>query len=37
MLKDYFDPQLRKLVPVWRKSRQIKIEFGVDMVDVPGV
>lgn len=37
MLKDYFDPQLRKLVPVWRKSRQIKVEFGVDMMDVPGV
>jgi hypothetical protein len=37
MLKDYFDPQLRKLVPVWRKSRQVKVEFGVDMMDVPGV
>ncbi len=37
MLKDYFDPQLRKLVPVWRKFRQIKIEFGVDLLDVPGV
>jgi len=37
MLKDYFDGQLRKLVPVWRKSRQGKIEFGFDMMDVPGV
>jgi hypothetical protein len=37
MLKDYFDPQLRKLVPVWRKSRQVKVEFGIDMMDVPGV
>jgi len=37
MLKDYFDPQLRKLVPVWRKSRQVKVEFGIDTLDVPGV
>jgi len=37
MLKDYFDPQLRKLVPVWRKARQVKVQFGIDMLDVPGV
>jgi hypothetical protein len=37
MLKDYFDPKLRKLVPVLRKSRQVKVEFGVDLMDVPGM
>jgi len=37
MLKDYFDPELRKLVPVFRKSRQVRIDFGFDMMDVPGV
>lgn len=37
MLKDYFDPQLRKLFPVLRKSRQVKVEFRIDEMDVPGM
>ena len=37
MLKDYFDPELRKLVPVFRKGRQVRIDFGFDVMDVPGI
>jgi hypothetical protein len=36
LLKDYFDPVLRKLLLVPRKQRQVKISFGVENVDVPG-
>jgi hypothetical protein len=36
MLRDYFDPSLRKLVPVVRKRRQVKLSFGVETADVPG-
>ena len=36
LLKDYFDPVLRKILLVPRKQRQIKISFGVETVDVPG-
>jgi len=35
LLKDYFDPKLRKLVMVPRKLRQIKVTFGVEQIDVP--
>lgn len=35
ILKDYFDPQLRKIALVPRKVRQIKISFGVEVIDVP--
>jgi hypothetical protein len=34
VLKDYFDPKLRKLVHVPRKLRQVKITFGVEQIDV---
>jgi len=37
MLKDYFDPQLRKLVPVLRKFRQVEVEFGFSTKNVPGM
>lgn len=35
MLKDYFDQMLRKLVPVPRKNRLVKITFGVEQTDIP--
>ncbi len=35
VLKDYFDPELRKLVQVPRKLRQVRITFGVEQVDIP--
>lgn len=35
MLRDYFDQQLRTIVPVPRKYRQVRITFGVEQVDVP--
>ena len=34
LLKDYFDPKLRKLVLVPRQNRQIKISFGVETLDI---
>lgn len=35
VLKDYFDTKLRKIVPVPRRQRQVKISFGVEPLDVP--
>jgi len=35
LLKDYFDPKLRKVVAVPRRLRQVKITFGVEQVDIP--
>jgi hypothetical protein len=35
LLKDYFDQQLRKLVAVPRKLRQVKLTIGIEMTDVP--
>ncbi len=35
VLKDYFDPQLRKVIPVPRQLRQVKVAFGVETIDVP--
>lgn len=37
VLKDYFDPQLRKLALVPRKVRQVKLSFGVESLDVPAL
>lgn len=37
VLKDYFDPLLIKAVPVRRKFRQVKVTFGIERTDVPGV
>ena len=34
LLKDYFDQKLRKLAKVPRKSRQVKIVFGQEPIDV---
>ena len=35
MLKDYFDPELIKILPVQRKRRQVKISYSVEIMDVP--
>ncbi len=35
LLKDYFDPALRKTVPVTRKNRLVRITFGAEQVDIP--
>jgi hypothetical protein len=35
MLKDYFDPALRMIVPVARKHRLVKLTFGVETSDIP--
>ncbi len=35
LLKDYFDPALRKLVRVTRKNRLVRISFGVEQSDIP--
>ncbi len=35
MLRDYFDPGLRKIVPVYRKNRVVRIQFGFEQSDIP--
>jgi len=35
VLKDYFDPKLRKIVPVHRRMRQITVKFQIDEAYVP--
>lgn len=35
LLKDYFDPMLRKILTVPKMSRQVKISFGVETSDIP--
>ncbi len=34
MLRDYFDPALRKIVPVYRKNRVVRIQFVVEQTDI---
>ena len=34
LLKDYFDPKLRKLVRLARRLRQVRISFGAEQADV---
>ncbi len=36
MLKDYFNNSLHQIVQVPRRSRQIRLQFGIDPADVPG-
>jgi hypothetical protein len=36
MLKDYFNDSLHQVVQVPRRSRQIRLQFGVEPSDVPG-
>jgi len=35
MLRDYFDPALRKVFPVYRKNRVVRLQFGVEQSDIP--
>ena len=35
MLRDYFDRELIKILPVQRKRRQIKISYTIETMDVP--
>ena len=35
LLKDYFDPQLRRLVHVPRKARQVRVMFNYEVTDAP--
>lgn len=35
MLRDYFDPALRKLLPVTRRRRQYRVLFQIEPLDVP--
>lgn len=35
MLRDYFDPILRKVLPVERRARQVRVSFGVEQLDMP--
>jgi hypothetical protein len=35
MLRDYFDPALRKIVPVYRKNRVIRVQFASEQSDIP--
>ncbi|MEP7227244.1 MAG: hypothetical protein ABI785_07780 [Gemmatimonadales bacterium] len=36
LLRDYFDPALRKIVAVERHARQVRIQFAQEQLDVPG-
>jgi hypothetical protein len=36
LLKDYFDPALRKVIRVPRRARQVRITFNVESLDIPG-
>jgi len=35
LLKDYFDAALRKVVPVPRKNRLVRVQYGLEQSDVP--
>lgn len=37
MLKDYFNPKLRKVMPVHRRLRQITVKFEIDQAYVPAL
>ena len=37
LLKDYFDPELLKILPVQRTNRQVRIVFQIEMVDLPAM
>ena len=37
MLKDYFDPRLRKVMPVRRRLRQVRVKFEVDETFTPAL
>jgi hypothetical protein len=35
LLKDYFDPKLRKVIAVPKKNRSVRVQFGCEQIDVP--
>ena len=35
MLRDYFNPKLRKVSPVHRKLKQVTVKFSVSETDIP--
>ncbi len=37
MMKDYFDPELRKVVPCQRRLRQVRVKYFSDESDLPAV
>src|SRR5207247_2650065 len=37
LLRDYFDPKLRKIIPVIRRLRQVTVKFQVDEAYVPAL
>ena len=37
MLKDYFDPELRKILSVHRRLKQIMVKIHVEEAYVPGI
>jgi len=37
MVKDYFDPRLRKVLPVHRRLRQVTVKFEVDVTFAPAM
>ncbi len=37
VLKDYFDSRLRRIVPVARLNRLVRVQFRVDQSDIPGL
>jgi len=37
MLRDYFDPRLRKVTPARRRVRQIRVQFSISECFVPGL
>jgi len=37
MLRDYFDPELRKILPARRRLRQVIVKFQVEETDVPAL
>jgi len=37
LLKDYFDPRLRQIIPVVQKNRMVKVSFGLEQNDIPSV
>lgn len=37
MLKDYFDPRLRKILPVHKRTRQVTVKFEIDDGFLPAI
>jgi len=35
VLKDYFDPKLRKIIRISPKARHVRVSFGIEQIDLP--